>query len=106
MGGTGMLIQGAFVKPPISQTEDTLSASASAAQDLGTTLRKDCMISFIADAAFNLTFSETSTVTDPTAVGYFAAGTVYSFAVGSKNRYFKHRGTGAGNIMWWRSTYA
>lgn len=104
---SGMLIQGAFVRPPSgTENELALTTSVSATQDLGTGLRKDCMISFISTVSFNINFSETSTVTDPSGNGYFAANTVHSFSPGSKLRYFEARGSAAGSLKWWRSTYA
>jgi hypothetical protein len=106
--GTGMLIQGAFVKPPVGATETATTTSASASVSLwgSATPRKDTQFSFICDQNFNLEFDTDSTPPDPSANYMFAANTLYSFGPGSKITHFKVRSTAAGTLKWWRSTQA
>lgn len=100
----GKLVQAAGVRPPVGATETAVSTTASSA--LATScVSADQWITLISDVAFNVEFG-TSAVGAPSTNYMFAAGTPYSFQLAPEITSFRLRGTAAGTVKWWRSSYA
>lgn len=98
----------AQIAPPTTANKtQTAGTAATASNSIATGAdSKEYWLTVICSAAFNLTFSSdgTSTITNPSDTGVFAAGVPYSFCLNKQNSHYKFTPAANCNFLSWRSS--